>query len=197
MSKENTGTHRRKNYFIEKNFQAKFILRFCILLFAGGLLTIGTLYILATQSTTVSVINSRIVAKTTSDFILPILIQTVIVVTVILILAAIALTLLVSHKIAGPLYRFKKAMQALEIGDFSADFRLRRSDQLQDLSAAFNSMIQNIRQGHEQLKNSFNSLKEKLDSISEQEVPEHKRHTLSELKKISQELNKIIDNFKT
>ena len=197
MSKENTRTHRRRHYFIEKKFQAKFILRFCILLFAGGLLTIGILYVLATQSTTVSIVNSRVVAKTTADFILPILIQTVIIVTLILSLAAIVLTLLVSHKIAGPLYRLKKTMQALEMGDFSLDFRLRRSDQLQDLSDAFNNMIKNIRQGHQQLKDNFISLKEKLDNISEQELPEHKRPALSELKKISQELNKIINNFKT
>ena len=188
---------KRRIYFIEKRFQTNFILKFCVLVAIGGLLTIGILYFLAMRSTTVSFVNSRVVVRTTADFILPILIQTVAIVTVLVGLATIVVTLFVSHKIAGPLYRFKKVMQALAEGNFSDDFHIRHLDQLQDLADVFNVMISKIRTELKTLKDNFRSLKEKLDNISEHEIAEHKRPYLGDVKRIAGELDKIIHYFKT
>lgn len=188
---------KRRNYFIDKKFQTRFILKFCFLVAVGGLLTIGIVYLLAMRSTTVSFVNSRAVVRTTADFILPLLIQTVLIVVVIMSLATIIVTLFVSHKIAGPLYRFKKVLEALEQGDFSSSFKIRRLDQLQGIADAFNAMITRIRIQLKALKENLQDLKEKLDNISEQEVAEHKRSIFNELKKISEELNKITRYFKT
>lgn len=196
MDNTNVRPYKRKIYFIEKEFQAKFIFKFCILVAIGGLLTVGILYLMAMQSNTVSFVNSRVVVCTTADFILPILIQTVAIVTVIVGLATILVTLFVSHKIAGPLYRFKKVMQALIEGDFSSDFKIRHLDQLQDLADTFNTMIVKIRTELKALRDNFAALKTKLDDIAENEVSEHKRPYLNELKRISIELNKIIQQFK-
>lgn len=197
MDKPIPRTYKRRIYFIEKSFQTRFILKFCVLVAVGGLLTIGMLYVLAMQSTTVSFVNSRVVVRTTADFILPIVIQTVAIVTILVGLATIVVTLFVSHKIAGPLYRFKKVMQALAEGNFSSDFRIRHLDQLQDLANAFNTMIVKIRTDLKTLKDNFRSLKEKLDNISEQEITEHKRPYLGDVKRIAGELDKIIHYFKT
>ncbi|MCM8787847.1 MAG: methyl-accepting chemotaxis protein [Candidatus Omnitrophica bacterium] len=190
-------TNRRKVYFIEKSFQMMFILKFCALVVVGGLLTIGILYFLASHSTTVSLVDSRVVVRTTADFILPILIQTIALVTILVGLATIMVTLFISHKIAGPLYRFKKALKTLAEGDFSGEFRIRRFDQLQDLASVFNDMVFKVRTKIVNLKDKFSFLKEKLDNILEDEVVEHKRAYLTELKKISEELDKIISYFKT
>jgi len=190
-------TQRRRIYFIEKSFQAKFILKFCALVVLGGLLTIGLLYILAMQSTTVSFVNSRVMVRTTADFILPVLIQTVAIVIVIVSFATVIVTLFVSHKIAGPLYRFKKVMQDLEGGDFSGDFHIRHLDQLQDLADTFNSAIKKTRERIDALKDGLKALKDGLDSISENEISENKRALLAELKRASEEINKASRYFKT
>ncbi|MFA5145723.1 MAG: methyl-accepting chemotaxis protein [Candidatus Omnitrophota bacterium] len=197
MDNLNTKVGRRKQYFIEKEFQVKFILKFCALVAVGGLLFIGILYFLLMQSTTVSIVNSRVVVRTTADFILPVLVQTVVIVTIIVSLATIAVTLFISHKIAGPLYRFKKALQELENGDFSSDFRLRHLDQLQELAGVFNSMVKKIREELKELKDNSVSLKDKLEKLSEHEISEMKRPILTELKKISEELSRVVRYFKT
>lgn len=137
---------RRKNYFIERSFQIKFILEFCILVVIGGLLTMGMLYLLGRRSTTVAIVNSSVVVKSTADFLLPILIQTVLVVMVLIGIAAIVVTLFVSHKIAGPLYRLKKAMHDLGEGDLSTEIKLRKLDQLKDIAEAFNGMVRNLKE---------------------------------------------------
>ncbi|MBI3991297.1 MAG: methyl-accepting chemotaxis protein [Candidatus Omnitrophica bacterium] len=198
MDKPIPGTYtRRRIYFIEKSFQAKFILKFCALVVLGGLLTIGLLYFLAMQSATVSFVNSRVVVRSTADFILPILIQTVAIVVVIVGFATVIVTLFVSHKIAGPLYRLKKVMQELEGGDFSQDFHIRHLDQLQDLAKTFNTTIKKIRERIQILKEGLEILEKGINSISENEISENKRTLLFELKKVSEELSRASRYFKT
>lgn len=191
------GPRKRKVYFIDKDFQAKFIIKFCLIVVLAGLLTIGLLYLLSAKSTTVSFINSRAVVQTTKDFLLPILIQTVIVVTIIVSLVTIMVALLASHKIAGPLYRFKKVIEKLGEGDFSSDFKIRKMDQLQDIAEMFNKSIGKTRQQFNALKLNSLSFKKKLDDILQKEHPENNRAALNELKKISEELDKIIYYFKS
>ena len=188
---------RRRTYFIEKKFQANFIIKFCSLVIVGGLLTIGIIYFLAKQSTSVSIVNSRVIVRSTADFLLPVLFQTVAVVVVLIGLAAVGVTLLVSHKIAGPLYRFQQVMKTLTEGDFSKDFRIRKLDQLQSLADEFNNMIRKTRGQLNLLRNNFVSLKSKLDDLPESDVSSQKRTSLKELKSISDELNKIIKYFKS
>jgi len=187
----------RRTYFIDKSFQSKFILKFCSLVAIGGALTIAILYLLARHSNTVAFVNSRVVVKTTADFILPILVQTVIIVLILISLATIGVALFVSHKIAGPLYRFRKVIQQLKEGDFCSDFKIRHLDQLQDLAQELNDMIAKVRGELRQLKGHIDSLADKLDSLSEQETSETKKKDLSELKHITKEINKIIGYFKT
>lgn len=188
--------NKRRIYLIDKKFQVNFIMRFCILVITGGLLTILGLYLLAGKAATVSFINTKVVVKTTADYLLPILFQTVAIVVIIVGLTTIFITLRVSHKIAGPLYRFKKVLEALGMGDFSSNFKIRHLDQLQDLADEFNAMITKTRAELKTLKDSFISLKDKLDNISEQDVYEHKKAYLKELKTISQQIRDIIDHFK-
>ena len=138
--------NRRKNYFIERSFQSGFILKFCLLVVSGGLFTIGMLYFLGKDSTTVAVVNSSVVVKTTADFLLPLLIQTFAVTFILVGLATIIVTLFVSHKIAGPLYRLKKAMQELGEGNLSAEVKLRDSDALKDIAEAFNHMAKKVKE---------------------------------------------------
>jgi len=190
-------TYRRRNYLIDKKFQGKFIVKFSALVFIGGMLTIALLYLLGAQSKTVAIQNSRVVAKTTADFILPLLIQTVIAVTILVGITAGILTLLISHKISGPLYRFRKVIEQLEQGDFSSEFNIRSTDQLRSLADEINSMIRNTKQEVSALKNSVVSLKQKLNSLSENDLSENKRSTLTELKKLTEELDKAVRYFKT
>ena len=174
--------YKRRNYFIDKEFQSKFILKFCLLIAGGGLLTMGILYLLARRSTTVSILDSRVVVLSTADFILPLLIQTVAVVTILVGLASILVTLFVSHKIVGPLYRFKKGLEKMRSGDLFSDFHIRSYDQLQDLAGEFNSMIDKVREQIKLVKANLADLKAKKGNISDQDI---------------EELDKNINYFKT
>lgn len=197
MNNESTRPFKKRRiYFIEKEFQTKFILKFLTLVVIGGFITIGALFLFTARSSTVAFVNSRAVVKTTAQFLLPLLIQTMIVVTIAVSLAAIALAMFASHKISGPLYRFKKVLDSLTEGDFSGDFRLRRYDQLQDLAGAFNDMIANTRSRIKLLKDNSSLLHETLGGVLASDLNETNRQKINELEKLLSELDKALRHFR-
>jgi methyl-accepting chemotaxis protein len=197
MATSRANVYRRKIYFIDRKFQANFILKFCALVIVGGIVTMAVLYLCTTQSSTVAFVNSRAVVRTTADFLLPLVIQTVVIVTILIGIAAIAMTLFVSHKIAGPLYRLKKIMEALGEGEISGGFRLRHKDQLQELARSLNETMMKMRSKASALKELAKKLDGALGGISEHDVAEGKaRQELKESKRIVAELEKVIQYFR-
>ncbi|MBF0485357.1 MAG: methyl-accepting chemotaxis protein [Candidatus Omnitrophica bacterium] len=187
---------KRRNFYIDKDFQSRFIVKFCALVVGGAGLTISLLYWFSRQSTSVSIFKSRVVVMTTADFILPLLVQTVVVVSIIVGLAAIVVTLFVSHKIAGPLFRFKQTFKELSEGNFSSQVKLRKDDQLHEVATEFNQMIVTVRTKMHSAREDVLFIKNAMDVIGEFNVDEHKRKQFNDLKAKLQELEKTIDFFK-
>ncbi len=177
--------NKRKNYFIDKKFQSNFILKFCILVAVTGVVIMVILYALTQRASTVSFVNSRVVVQSTADFLFPVLIQTFIVSTIIVSLATIVVTLFLSHRIAGPAYRFKKILSSLGEGDFSLNCRIRHNDSLQDMASAFNGMLAGVRKGFNLIDNNLKDLKGKLEGAD-----------LKEIKKSVSEVDKALHHFK-
>lgn len=55
-----------------------------------------------------------------------------------------AVSLFVTHRIAGPLYRLARSMDMVAAGDLTRRIHLRRSDELQETAAAFNAMLDSV-----------------------------------------------------
>ena len=183
---------KRRNYFVDKEFQGKFILRFCLLVILGGILTVGILYLFSMRSTTVSIINSRVVVRSTADFLMPMLIQTVAIITVFIAIATFLLTLFISHKISGPIFRFKSVLESLKAGDFSSKFKIRRFDQFQDLALGINGMIDSLKIELEALRKGIGDLRNKVEKIENIDNLEN-----NSIKDIIVDLDKRIKRFKT
>ncbi|MDP8234608.1 MAG: methyl-accepting chemotaxis protein [Candidatus Saelkia tenebricola] len=181
--------NKRRIYFIDKKFQTQFIVKFCLLVIVGSLITVSLLYITASRTTTVGFENTKAVVKTTADFIRPILIQTVIIVTVLISFFSIMLTLFISHKIAGPLYRLKKEFEMIEEGDLSSDFKLRGKDQLQNIADSLRRMKAKLRFYITELKSSLDELE---DVISKGDLSQDGQDVLEEkVKKIKENLSRF------
>lgn len=190
-------SYRRKNVYIDKSFQTKFILQFCALVAVGAGLTILALYFLSQQSTSVSFVQARVKVMTTADFILPIMVHTLLVVMGIVSLGAIAVTLVVSHKIAGPLFRFKHTFKEMAAGNFSKQVKLRKGDQLADLATDFNHMITILRSQLVEAKKTVAALRDDMGMISEFNIEESKRKKFVDLQYKIQELENTMEFFKT
>ena len=62
---------RRRHYFINKDFQLRFILKFCLLILCGVLVSTGLLFLFSQDTLTSTYEQSRLVIKNTSLAILP------------------------------------------------------------------------------------------------------------------------------
>ena len=189
--------YRRRNVYIDKDFQTKFIVKFCALVAAGSVLTIMGLYLLSQQSTSVSFVQARVKVMTTADFILPIMIQTVLVVLGLVSLGAVIVTLLVSHKIAGPLFRFKQTFKELSSGNFSNQVRLRSGDQLTEVAVEFNHMIGIVRTQLVQAKTALALLRTEVEDMSAPDLDEARRKKLLDLWQKVREMEQAMEFFKT
>ncbi|MCK4518810.1 MAG: hypothetical protein KAU12_01700, partial [Candidatus Omnitrophica bacterium] len=65
--------YKRRNYYIDKKFQSRFIIRFCLLVILACVLFGGLIYFLSLKSTTTSFENSRLIIKSTADYLLPLI----------------------------------------------------------------------------------------------------------------------------
>ncbi len=187
----------RRVYFIERKFQAGFILKFCVLVIIGSLLTGVLVYFLSQRSTTVVFEHSRALVKSTADFLLPLLIQTIIVVSAIVAASTIILTLFISHKIFGPLYHLKKALSTIEAGDLTDEFSLRKDDQLQDVAVSMSAMVKALRDKVNNLKHDWQAFKDNWQSLLNKKPPADLQKNIEGLENIVVQIDGDVDFFKT
>jgi HAMP domain-containing protein len=142
----NAGNRRRlKNYFIKKRLQTNFILKFCLLVILACAIMSALVYLLSEKTTTTSFEGLRLTVKSTADFILPTLILSSLVAIILISLATVAVFLLITHRIAGPLHRLETDLAEIAKGDLTKDIHLRKKDEFKILAAIINSLLRNLR----------------------------------------------------
>ncbi len=135
---------KRRIVYIEKPFQVRFIFKFCLLVLASMVLASVILYLLSEDTYTMSYRYSRLDMTPTSEAIWPALLGTNLAVFIGLIAATIYLTLYISFRIGGPLFRFSEDMKIIGQGDLSKRIRLREGDQLRQFAQVINDMAQGL-----------------------------------------------------
>ena len=146
--------NRRKNYFIKKKFQRDFILKFCALVVMGAVISGFIIYAMSRATVTTTFENTRLVMKSTADFILPAVLLSGAVVIALIGLATVAVTLFTSHRIAGPLYHLERDVERIIEGDLTIKFGIRKNDELQALPAILNDMTGTLRNMISKMKRS-------------------------------------------
>ena len=187
MPKDKVGQIKRRQYFIQKDFQAKFILKFCMILLIGIIISIGLLFLFSENSLTSTFEQSRLVIQNTADAILPGVYLSHLIALVLIILLTIVTTLLISHKLAGPLFRFQKELNEIGNGDLSKVVKVRKKDQIKAMADSLNQMRENLQIKILDIKEEVEQI---IESTSGQEIPPDLVTRLNHLNQ------KIKNNFK-
>jgi len=174
---------KRKTYFVKKSFQFRFILKFCLVILAGVAISTGIFFLFSSGTLTSSFQDSRLVIKKTSIAILPIVLYTNLITLGLITVAAIIVTLLVSHKLAGPLFRFEKDLEEIGRGNLAKRIRLRKQDQLKDFAESMNKMTDSL---HIRVLDVRSEVNQIIKSASQKNVPEE---IIEELNHLSQEID--------
>jgi len=155
---------KRRNYFIEKKFQTKYIILtilmllsysflFIIIIFAPYILTLHFNYPLAEK------VDAARVLLLLHSTIWPWIGGVIVFFGVI--------SVFVSHKIAGPLFRIKKSLIQVSQGDLSVVIKLRKWDDLKDLADQINVLIEELRTFVTTLRNDYNLLSDYIQELEQ------------------------------
>jgi methyl-accepting chemotaxis protein len=161
MAEHIPGKFKRRQYYINRKFQAGFILKFVLVLILGAILSV-VVSMLTTQTTlTSSFEGSKLVIEKTSLAILPSVILTNVITTLVVGAVVIIITLLVSHKIAGPMFRFEKDLEEISQGNLQKQIHIRNGDQ-------FGSVARNLNQMVEKLNEKLCEVRRELERIADE-----------------------------
>jgi len=169
----------RRQYFIDPEFQSKFVLKFCLIVGLSFAL-VGGVALLAFSGMTID------------NFLFLVFFPMLFIVGVFSSLAVGILTLLASHKIAGPLFRIRKEIELVQGGDLRRQFHIRSGDQLQDLAQSLNEMTQTLRRRHLEIGGQCRSVTNFLEEKNFSACPEDRKKLLQMLK----ELYEMLGYFK-
>jgi methyl-accepting chemotaxis protein len=78
---------------------------------------------------------------------------------------SLTLGLFLTHRLAGPLYRFEQTIKAILSGDLSVRIRLREKDEFHALALLLNQAIVEIEQRLRAIENKGHQLEEHLDAV--------------------------------
>lgn len=116
---------------------------------------------------------------------------------IIFVLAIAFASIFISHKIAGPIYRFEKQAKAVGEGDLTLKFKLRKGDELKELADVLEKMVGALRNKIKDALESVKELSDGLEKLSQRagEGTEDKR-AISNLKISLGQLERDFSSFK-
>ncbi|HEY5998296.1 MAG TPA: methyl-accepting chemotaxis protein [bacterium] len=162
----------RKIVFIDRRFQGQFILKFVLLLLAGTGLFVLAAYLILNRRLEETYYSAHYTIKSTGEMLLPTLLSLAGVFVLVLGAAVVAVTLYVSHHIAGPLYAIRRYLESVSRGELDFQPKLRDDDQTTPLAESLahaietlNSHLVSIRGGADALREASGKLPRHLQSL--------------------------------
>jgi len=146
---------RRKRYIVLFGFQLKYILYILLFIYIGAAVAGYTVY-----WTTWVTLGEKLANVYPTSRLIPIfhdanwtLVFRMLLITPIFVVIGI----LLSHRIAGPIYRISKYLDDLKAGDYSRDIKLRKKDELKLLAGKLTELCQTLREDKEKKEQNINN----------------------------------------
>lgn len=129
---------------INKKYQIGFILHFCISVLAAALFSALIFHLYTYRDLGSSHYQAILTLHGLKQNILPAMVLTGGIVIIFTTLAVLLITLFSSHKIAGPIYKLEKSLEAIGNGELNLRIRFRRHDAVERLASDLNEAMENL-----------------------------------------------------
>lgn len=134
----NTGSYKRRQYFINKEFQGRTIFNYFILLALGTFLFVGIFSFFSANTLSIVYDNYHLQLGTTPGILFKKMLSAQWLFIVIGGITIIFITLRLTHRVAGPFFRFEKALAEMTAHDISKKIVLRQKDEGKELAQQLN-----------------------------------------------------------
>lgn len=175
---------RRRKYIINPSFQIKY------LLIVVGITAV--ILFLTTYIVNLTIKGSHLLENLTSMeivFLTRLITRTVLSVSIVYLFIIFVLGIIISHRIAGPLYVFDKMFKLVSDGDLTIKLKLRKSDELQNLAESFQNMIDKLNSFIKTDKEKIELIKNKIEKINSTNLSKE------EIVNIIQEIKVLLDEL--
>ena len=187
MAQNDTKRFQRKTVLIKRSLQWKYIGMVFLSVLVASLIVGGDVYYSLTR---VLLTECPPAASQVLQFNGVILLKFVLYLGLMLVVSA-----YVSHRFAGPIYRFEKSAQIVSSGDLTHRVSLRTGDELMELQEEFNGMLSGLRGLVQKDRNLAQRLSERIDKIAKK-LPENADAVREELRELKVELAHLTQSFK-
>ncbi len=175
--------YKRKNFFIKKNFQGKLILSYFLFITGGSLFFILLLWIFSADTLTISYNNHDFQFGQTPL----ILLKKALAAHWIFIVSGAVFTviaaMLITHRIAGPLFRFERTLDNMLQKDLTDNVTLRTKDEGKELAKKINAFNRDLSTTFKALQGHSNAITALLEQATTQSS-DISREELDEFKSI-------------
>lgn len=193
----------KKTGLFESDFKLKFGIKFCLLAIAGVLSFTLTLHLILDKSLEGSYANAIYTMSDLKIRIFPLIFASFysIFILGLITVALIVIALLYSHKIAGPIFRIEKNLEAIGWGDLTVNTKFRGNDQLMSLAEDVNTMVRSLNHTVRGAVEAFEAVSrahQRLSSVLEHENPseEDLRKELDALKGAIADLKRLTEGVR-
>ena len=157
--------YKRRNYFIDRKLQTKYIIvtlllllvytaLFVVILFTPYIIPLQMDYSLEEQSRAARMLLAL------HKSVWPALGLVIVIMS--------GLSIFVTHRVAGPVYRLRKALSEVAAGNLNFTIKLRKNDDLQDLAADMNLVVEELREFVKTLKDDHETLSVCIGDLEKQ-----------------------------
>ncbi|MCK5164009.1 MAG: methyl-accepting chemotaxis protein [Desulfobacula sp.] len=135
----NRPQYKRRNYFINKEFQGRFIFNFFLLATIGSLLFVSVFSFFSSNTLSIAYDNYHLQLGVTPGILFKNILSAQWLFVVFGGGIVIIVTLFLTHRVAGPFYRFERTLDEMIEGDISNKIILRQKDEGKDLAQKINA----------------------------------------------------------
>lgn len=187
--------YRRRNYFIKKDLQGRYIFSVFILVVAGSFFFTIIFSLLSADTLTIAYKNYDLRLGKTPV----ILLKEALSANWIFIFAGGLLVVLASmfltHRFAGPVFRFEKSLEEMLRGNFDVEIRLRAKDEAKELAQMFNEFNAGLSLHLKEIRDLSDKIETHISDAKTSNGPEAVRQ-LDEAAAKNRRIGEILRNFK-
>jgi len=192
-------SHLRRKYFINRKFQIEFSFRFLLIIAAASIMVMLLFFYNSRGTLTAGYTGNEVKLLQTGTYFLPSLVVSTVIIVIFACLTGAMVMILLSHRMAGPLFRFQVVLDELSSGNMTRRFNLREKDQFKELADRINGMAGVMDWKIGEIKSNANEISaivEELRSVPAGQPPVN-GEPLQEITKKLTALQKAADYFTT
>lgn len=160
-------TWRRRNYFIKKDLQGKYMFSFFVFVIAGSIIFTLIFSLLSSDTLTIVYENYNLKIGKTPLMLLKEILSAHWIFIIVGGLAVLILSMFLTHRFAGPIFRFERSIDEITNGNLNFQIKLREKDEGKELANKINQMILMFSDNLKEMKKISEEIRNALDSIQE------------------------------